>query len=155
MKALLTLFCSIALLGRPAKADDLAIIVEKNVALDNVTSSELSKIFLCEKTSTSTGTKLVITTRERGSPERAAILATIYKLTDIAYEKFFMQRVFVGSLPAAPKLIPSAVGMKKFVAAIPGSVGYVRLSEVDDTVKIVKIDGLTPGDPNYPLKLTN
>jgi hypothetical protein len=42
--------------------------------------------------------------------------------------------------------------MRRFVFNAPGAVGYVAADETDDTVKVLRIDGLLPGDPRYPLR---
>ena len=150
MKRLLLVLC---LLGCGARAEDLAIIVAKTLPLENVSLADLTRILRCERTTGPDGTKLIVVMRERGSTERNAILSGVYRLSDPAYEKFFMQAVFTGTLAAAPRLVSDAAAMKKLAAKTPGVIGYVRAREADATVKIVKIDGLAPGEPNYPLKL--
>jgi hypothetical protein len=155
MKRCLIVAISFFALGLVAHAEDLAIVVEKNVPLDSVSSADLAKLFRCEKTSASGGIAISIVTRERGSAERNAVLANIYKFTDQAYEKYFMQQMFTGAISAAPKLVPSALIMKKLVVASPGTVGYMKAGDVDDSVKVLKIDGSLPGEPNYPIKLAN
>jgi hypothetical protein len=39
------------------------------------------------------------------------------------------------------------------VVSTPGALGYLRLSDVDDSVKIVRVNGLLPEDDGYPLRL--
>ncbi len=153
MKRTLLLLGSLVLTGSVLRADDLAIIVAKGVPLEDVALSDLVKIFRCEKTAASDGTRLTIVAREKGSAERAAALAGIYKFSDAAFEKYFMQQVFTGAVAAAPKIVASAAGMKKLAASAPGTVAYVRASDLDDSVKVVKIDGLAPGAPGYALKI--
>jgi hypothetical protein len=41
---------------------------------------------------------------------------------------------------------------KKFVVSTP-STGYLRASDVDGSVKVVRVNGLLPGDDGYPLRL--
>ena len=43
--------------------------------------------------------------------------------------------------------------MRKFVFNAPGAIGYLRSSDLDDTVKIVKIDGLLPNEKDYSLQI--
>lgn len=132
---------------------DLAIIVAKTSSLANVSSAELAKIFRAEKSKGPDGAKFVLAMREAGSDERAAALAGIYKMSDADYGKYFLQATFVGLVQSAPRQISSAAAMRQFVASVPGGIGYVRSSDVDDSVKAVTIDGHAPGDPTYPLKL--
>ena len=135
------------------KAGDLAIIANKNSALDNVSSDELTKIFRAEKTKDSAGVRLIVTSREAGSPERAAALSGIYKMSEDEYSKYFLQATFTGLVQSPPRQLSSAAIAKSFVASAPGGLSYVRASEADDSVKILTVDGHAPGDPAYPLKI--
>ncbi len=135
------------------KSVDLAIIVNKNSALDNVTSEELSKIFRAEKAKGPDGVRFAVTTREAGCAERAAALSEIYKLDEDAYAKYFLQATFVGLVQSAPRPLSGAATAKQFVSVTPGAISYVRGSDADDSVKTLKVDGKSPGEAGYPLKV--
>ena len=45
------------------------------------------------------------------------------------------------------------MGVRKFIFNVPGAIGYLRKSDVDATVKIVRIDGLDPEDKDYKLRV--
>jgi len=132
---------------------DLAIIVNKASTVTSVTSAELAKIFRAEKSKGPDGVKFVISMRETGSPERTAALAGIYQMAEADYGKYFLQATFVGLVQSAPRQISSVAAMRQFVSATPGGIGYVRASDADDSVKVIQIDGHSPGDPSYPLKI--
>jgi len=42
--------------------------------------------------------------------------------------------------------------MLRFIFNTPGAIGYVRADEVDDTVKVLRIDDRLPGEAKYPLR---
>ena len=136
------------------KADHLAVIVGKGNPLESATFAELQKYFRAEKTKGSDGNKIAIVMLAAGQPERGAALREIYKMTEGEYNKYFLQATFTGTVAAAPKALPSAAAVKKFVAETPGAIGYLPGSEVDDSVKVVKVDGHLPGEPEYKLNLT-
>ncbi|MBI3415707.1 MAG: hypothetical protein HY043_10395 [Verrucomicrobia bacterium] len=132
------------------KADHVAIIVNKSSGLDNVTLSDLQKYLKAEKTKDPSGSKVVLTQREPG-PERDAVLREVYKMSDGELSRYFLQATFTGAVAAAPKQIgPSAVN-KKFVADTAGAIGFVRASEADNSVKVLKVDGKAPGEAGYPI----
>jgi len=135
------------------KAADLAIVVNSASSLDNVSSADLVKIFKAEKAKSADGTKFVLAVREAGSPERAAALKSIYGMSDSEYEKFFLQATFAGTVQSAPKALGSASSVKQFVAGSPGAICYMRGSDVDSSVKVLKVDGKSPGDADYPIKI--
>ena len=151
------LACILALFAIRARAGDtagdLAVIVNKSSKLEDVSSADLAKYFKADKTKTPDGTKLVLVVHDVGRAEREAALKGIYRMSEIAYTEHFVEATFTGAVAAAPKALPSAAAVKKFVADAPGGIGYVRGSDLDDTVKALKIDGKAPGDADYKLKL--
>lgn len=134
------------------KADDLAIIVHPGSKLDGVGFGDLQKYFKAEKTKSPDGAKIVLVMQDIDRPERAIVLKQIYKMSETEYADFFVEATFTGAVAAAPKAFPSGAMVKKFVASTPGALGYVRASETDATVKVLKVDGAAPGDPGYKLK---
>lgn len=155
LTAIIALTLAMTLLTGSVTADDagdvLAIVTNKSTPLDSVTMPELLKIFREEKNRAG-DVRLVVAMREPGSPERAAALKYIYNLSDSEYSKYFLQATFTGAVQAAPKKVTGAAGMKAFVAGTPGAVGYIKASEVDDSVKVIKVDGKAPTDAGYPIK---
>jgi hypothetical protein len=45
------------------------------------------------------------------------------------------------------------VGVRKFVFNVPGAIGYVRATDVDSSVKILRVDGRLPEDKEYSLRI--
>jgi hypothetical protein len=43
--------------------------------------------------------------------------------------------------------------MIRTISNLQGAIGYVRADEVDASVKVLRVDGLAPGDSGYRLKL--
>ena len=135
------------------KAGQLAIIVGKSSSLDSITTAEMQKYFKAEKTKLPDGTKIVIVMHDVGLPEREAALANIYKMSEAEYNDYFVGQTFTGAVAAAPKAFSSAAAVKQYVAATPGAIGYLRASDADDTVKVLKVDGKAPGEADYKLKM--
>jgi len=135
------------------KAADLAIIANKSTKLDNVSTADLKRYFKAEKTKTPDGTKLVVVACDQGTPERAAALAGLYAMNEAEYSDYFVEATFTGAVAAAPKSLASAAAVKAFVASTPGALGYVKGSETDDSVQVLKIDGKLPGEAGYKLKV--
>ena len=51
------------------------------------------------------------------------------------------------------KILASPTGVRKFIFNVPGAIGYLRIGDVDATVKILRIDELLPEDKGYKLRL--
>ncbi|MEQ1907887.1 MAG: hypothetical protein ABMA15_03645, partial [Vicinamibacterales bacterium] len=53
---------------------------------------------------------------------------------------------------SAPIQVESASMVARVVATLPGGLGVARLQQVPKGVKVLRIDGLLPGEPGYPLR---
>lgn len=135
----------------PEKSIDLAIIVNTACTWNEVSSVELAKIFKAQRARNPDGVKYLLSAWEPGTSERAAALKLIYKMTDADYERYFLQATFAGTVQSTPKNLIGSAAMRQFVASASGAIGYVFSNEVDATVKVLKVDGKSPGDPGYPL----
>jgi phosphate transport system substrate-binding protein len=131
----------------------LAIIVNKSNSVEDLTFAELRKVFLVEKSHWPNGRKITVVMREPGQNERAAVLRLIYRMNEGGFHRYFLQAVFSGEVQGGPKELSTAAGVRKFVAYVPGAIGYVRLDEVDESVKVIRVDGRAPTESDYKIKL--
>jgi ABC-type phosphate transport system substrate-binding protein len=134
------------------QASNLAIIVHLSNPVDNLTFSELRRIFMLDTQTWPHGRKITVVLREKGQPERADAIRMICGLSDGDYDKHILFRTFQGSVNIGPRSIQSAASMLRFVYSAPGAIGSVTADQVDATVKVLRIDGLLPGEPRYPLR---
>jgi ABC-type phosphate transport system substrate-binding protein len=131
----------------------LAIIVNQSNPVDNCSFEELRKIFLGEKSHWPNGRRITIVMLDPQQPERKLVLREIYGMTEKDLNNHFIQGVFTGSVLASPKTLASTTEVRKFVFNVPGAIGYVRNTELDSSVKAVRIDGRLPDDKEYRLRL--
>jgi phosphate transport system substrate-binding protein len=135
-----------SMLAWPIGQDGIALITHPKNAIDNLTSDQLRSIYLGHigRWSEIGGidSPLTILSREDGSSTRAE------------FEKLLLgERLTTQSAQIAP----SSAAMMSSVAAIPNSIGYVSMSYVDSSVKVLTIDGVAPTsktvyDNTYPLR---
>jgi phosphate transport system substrate-binding protein len=137
----------------PLLDEDLAIIVNKSNPIDNLSLAELRKLFLAAQTQWSDHRRVTVVMLPPGQPERESALRVIYRMTESSFTRYFLHGQYTGEIQSTPKLLATAASARKFVFNVPGAIGYVRLSEVDGSVKVVKVDGHLPGDSGYPLKV--
>lgn len=129
----------------------LAIIVNPACSLGDVSTADLAKIFKAQKTKNPDGVRYVVAGCEPGTPERAAALRAIYKMSESEYERYFLQGTFAGTIQSAPKVLTDGAAVRRFVAATPGAIGYMFAGQTDATVKVLTVDGKPPADADYPL----
>jgi phosphate transport system substrate-binding protein len=129
----------------------LAVIVNRANPVASISRRELRAIFLGEQTSWQHGRRTTPALREPGQPERTAALRLIYGMSEADLSRYFLHRTFMGGSAAGPRTLATAEGVKRFVFNVPGAIGIVRLADLDDTVKAIKVDDAAPGDAAYAL----
>ena len=130
----------------------LAIIVHRSNPVDNLTFGELRRIFMLDTQTWPHGRKITVVLRDHGQPERADAIRMVCGLSESDYEKHILFRTFQGNVNIGPRAIQSVAGMLNFVSSAPGAIGYVNADEMDGAVKLLRIDGMLPDDPRYPLR---
>jgi phosphate transport system substrate-binding protein len=157
MRNLTWLFAS-ALLFAPfflkAGDDDLVVIVNKGNSVENLTKAQLRKIILGEQESWSGGKKVSVMLRAAGQPERGAVLRAICGMSEDEFNQHLMHSNFSGDTGGAPKALASAAAVRQLVMTLPGGIGFIRSSELNESVKAITVDGTEAGQPGYKLKVT-
>ena len=138
--------------SQPAVPPPLAVIVHPANPVENLTVGELRRIFMLDTQTWPHGRKITVVLREKGQAERADGIRIICGLTEREYDRQVLFRTFQGSVNIGPRSIQSSATMLRFVQNAPGAVGYVNADEFDGTVKLLRIDGLLPDNPRYPLR---
>lgn len=109
--------------------DGIAVIVDKDNTVTDLTSDDLAKIYKGEVTNWSelggNDEAIVVIGRENGSGTRTAF-EELLELQDAC--KYAQE-------------LDSTGGVLAKVASTPGAIGYVSLDVVDDSVQAVKLDG--------------
>src|SRR5262245_31524224 len=137
-----------------AREGVLAVIVNKENSTGDLKLSTVRRIFLSEQRHWSHGKKITVAMLERGQLERSAAHRLIFGMNESAYSRILLKREYTSDPPlAAPELVATSTVMKKFVAYVPGSIGYIWADEMDDTIKAIKIDGVDPGAAAYKLRI--
>ena len=116
--------------------DGIAIITNKDVTVEDVTSEQLAKIYKGEiKNWKELGGKdapIVVIGRESGSGTRGA----------------FEELLEVEDVCVYAQEIDSTGGVLSTVANTPGAIGYISLDVIDDSVSVMAIDGVVASEEN-------
>jgi ABC-type phosphate transport system substrate-binding protein len=151
--ALVVALCAAAV-PRAARAQDvepLAIVVNRSNPLSEVSLADLRRIYRGQRYRWSNGKRVTLVMRDPGTPERDTMLRVLYGVGEEEYRRVFLLAIFTGEAGDAPKMLASPNGVLRFVFNVPGAIGYVRASEADSNVKVLRIDGRLPGQPGYQL----
>jgi ABC-type phosphate transport system substrate-binding protein len=151
---ILAFFLSVAPSARAG--DDIVVIVNSANPVANLSAGELKKLFLSDRSRWDTGKAVAPVMVGAGAPERTSFLKIVCGMSDGDLSKYFMQAAFTGKSATPPKEVGSAGAVKSFVASSPGAIGFVKASDLssgDTSVKAVKVDGTSAGDPGYKIKM--
>jgi ABC-type phosphate transport system substrate-binding protein len=139
--------------GQGTPPQNLAIVVNQSNPVENLSLSDLRKIFLGERSHWPNGRRITLVMMEPGTPERNAMLRDIYQMNEKDFDTHFLHGLFTGEVFVSPKTLANSSGVRKFVFNVPGAIGYVRGGETDPSVKVLRIDGHLPEEKEYPLRL--
>src|SRR4051812_46703654 len=136
----------------PARGMDIAIVVNKDNPVSELSFRELTALFELQQQFWKGGTRVHVIIPQAGRPERNVMLKTVYHRTDDSLNKYWLNRMFKAEITDLPQIEPSDEKVKQEVAHRPNAIGFIDASKVDDTVKVLRIDGLLPGVEKYRVR---
>jgi ABC-type phosphate transport system substrate-binding protein len=148
--ALLAL-CAAAAAAAPAAAhaEPLAIVVDRNNPKNDISLDELKSLYLGKRHEWPDGSRVVPIDLEAGSPGRAEFQVAFLSMNGSSYDRYWVEQKVRGA-GTPPRAAPSPSLALKLVAKVRGAVGYVPVSHVDASVKVLTVEGKSPGQPGYP-----
>ncbi len=137
---------------RAQTAGDIAVVVHPDVAIQNLTLADLRRVWLGDREFWGSGERITLLIRAPVARERDLVVSTLCRMTEAQFRQHWIAKVFRNESPTGPKIAYSADSALEQVGRLPGAIALVAASAVTNGVKIVRIDGLLPGDPGYPLR---
>jgi len=138
--------------SQASASNAIAIVVHEDLPVDNLSLAYLRSIFLADQQFWPDRTRITLLVRAAQSEERTFVLNRIYEMSEAQFRQYWIAKMFRAEVPRGPKIVLSAGMALDLVVAIPGSISFTRADTVTDNVKVVRVDGLLPGDPGYPLR---
>lgn len=131
---------------------DVAVVVNPKNPVSNLSGSELRRIFAGEKRIWAGGVSIKIITRAPGSYEHVVLLRLL-RMNEKEYKQYWIAQVFHGEAQAGPITLFSNGMQKEAIMVFPGAIALVDLIDVKPGMKVLKVDGHSPGEPGYPAAL--
>jgi len=141
-----------------AAADDVAVIVHKSNPVTAMTVAQLRTILLGAGAKWTSGNRIKVVLTPAGQPERTRALRVVCGMSETDFNMSFIHgwRKPDGSFNSVgaerPTVAGTGLNVRDSVASMPYAVGLINASQVDDSVKVVAIDGSRPGEPAYKIK---
>jgi phosphate transport system substrate-binding protein len=136
-----------------SQTDPLAIVVNRSNPVNELSFDELRRIFLGTRSHWPNGRRITLVMREPGEAERKTVLHDVCGMNEDQFKNHFVHGLYTGEILVSPKILSSPVGVRKFIFNVPGAIGYLRVGDLDDSVKVVRIDELLPDDKGYKLRI--
>jgi hypothetical protein len=132
--------------------NDIAILVRQDVPVENLTFAELRRLLLGDRQFWTSNLRVTLLVRAPGAREREVVLKTVYQMSEAQFRQYWIAKVFRAEAASGPKIIYSNEMAEELTAAMPGAVAFVEAPLVPKGLKVLKINGLLPGDKGYPLR---
>jgi ABC-type phosphate transport system substrate-binding protein len=150
------LSASAALAGAPdtnlVTGNSIAVIVNTDNPVDQLSLADLQRIVLGERRSWSARIPVVLMMRNEESRERILLLQRACHMTGAEYHEYWTGKIFRGDVTSEPVSLPSVGTALNFVSSIKGGISFVDAASVRPGIKVLRVDGHLPGEQGYPLQ---
>lgn len=137
--------------GAPANSA-VAIVVNPQTPVDNLTLAEVRKVFLGERQFWPSNMRITLLVRAPVAHERDVLLKKIYQMSESQFKQYWIAKVFRAEVTSGPKIVFSTAMTNELAAAIPGAIGSTLADQPLAGLKVLHIDGKLPGESGYPLQ---
>ena len=148
---LIILLQFMTLFGNPSPGADIAVVANKDVPVDNLSFSELRKILLGDRQFWSSSIRVTLLIHAPVARERDVVLKNVLEMSEAQFRQYWIGKVFRAESSVAPKTVDTNERAAALVSNIPGAVAFMDAEQVPKDTKVIKIDGLLPGQKGYPL----
>jgi hypothetical protein len=142
----------IVLTPSAGRAGDIAVVVNPDVKVENLSFSELRKILLGDRQFWPTGQPVTLIVRAPVAAERTFLLEKVYDMTDAQFRQYWIAKVFRAEATSGPKVVVSNSESMELVGVLSGAIVLMDAKDVPAGLKVLQVDKLRPGDKGYPLK---
>ena len=150
--ACLGLFGWQCLQAQNQRSSSIAVVVHPDTPVSDLSLEEVRKIFLGDRQYWTAKLPVVLLIRAPVARERDVVLSVIYQMSEAQFKRYWIAKIFRAESATAPKIVYSNDMANEIIAAIPGAIAFVDAHDVHPGIKVVRINGHLPSEPDYPLK---
>jgi len=153
----LSLGCALLLLlpraersARAANRVVLAVVVTRGSSVQDLSLSELKRIFINEGDTDPSDQRYVPFNHPPHTTDRVAFDNIVLGMSADEVSQFWIERKIRG-LSGPPRSVDSLSLLLRLIARLPGAIGYARPSQLTSDVRAIRVNGKLPSDASYPL----
>jgi hypothetical protein len=153
-RALIAVACAalVPAAARPqAATPEVAVVVHPATPVESLSLGELRRMLLGERQFWPDQTRVTILLPPAGSPERTAVLRTVYRMNESEYRQYWVAKIFRAEVTGGPRVATTGQALR-LAAAARGTIALIPAGAVDGAVKLLLINGRRPGQSGYPLQ---
>ncbi|HEY1525212.1 MAG TPA: hypothetical protein VGH51_03150 [Candidatus Angelobacter sp.] len=135
-----------------ARDNSIAVIVNPRNSIESITLTELRSIFLGTQQFWKDGTQIVAIVRAPSARERDVLLRRVLHMTDLQYQQYWRKKRASHRGVREPVAVVSNGMQMQTVGLESGGIALVGTSDLNSSVKALKVGGHRPGSAAYPLK---
>lgn len=141
-----------AALSQSSKGGDIAVVTNSHTPVSDLSLADVRKVFLGERQYWTSDMPVILLVRAPVAREREVVLRTIYQMSESQFKQYWVAKIFRSEAVSAPKIVYSADMSNQLLSVIPGSIAFMQAKDVGPGLKVVKVNGLLPGEAGYPLR---
>jgi len=130
---------------------EVAVIVNPANPVEAISLADLRKIFAGEKQSWG-ARPISLFVRGPGAREREVLLNRVLKMNESEYQQYWVRKVYSGESPRQPLALLSNGMQLEAIRAEKGAIALISVLDIHQGVKVLKVEGRSPGMSGYPLK---
>ena len=135
-----------------ARDSSIAVIVNPRNSIESISLLELRKIFLGTQQFWKDGTQIVPIVRAPSARERDVLLRRVLHMTDSQYQQYWRKKRQANRGVREPIVVVSNGMQMQTVGLESGGIALIGTSDLNSSVKVLKVGGRRPGSAAYPLK---
>jgi ABC-type phosphate transport system substrate-binding protein len=126
----------------PCFAHHMAVVVNKDNNVGNVTAAHLSRIFRSEIKKWPDGKAIVLVLHKDSAGETE----TLERLNKMTLDEL---KALIAAHKDSIVMADSDADVIKIVQSAPGAIGLVEFRSIDNTINVVRVDGKLPEESGY------
>jgi hypothetical protein len=140
------------LLSQGQYSSNIAVIVNPDTPVSDLSLEDVRKIFLGDRQYWTAKLPVVVLMRAPVARERDTVLQIVYRMNEAQFKRYWIAKIFRAESATAPKIVYSNDVANDLTATMPGAIAFMDSRDVGAGVKVIRVDGLLPGQAGYPLK---
>jgi phosphate transport system substrate-binding protein len=132
----------------------LAVVVNKANPVEALSMAQLRRLIMGDVRSWQDRKPVLLVARDASTKTFQCMITSIAKMSVADYKRYIINAEFRGEDPMVIQTADSNAVAARLVIQSPGAIAVIdasALTSLGDSVKIIRVDGKSPGQAGYPL----